>query len=85
MFIVSVFCYILIEGLAFRLSVLYACLICINFNKYIYTLIKQIFDGSPSHTLYILLNAGLSICVCAYIFMLLVLSLYWVLDISGRS
>ena len=23
------------------------------FNKYIHTLIKQIFDGSPSHTLYI--------------------------------
>ena len=25
------------------LSVLYACLICINFNKYIHTLLKQIF------------------------------------------
>ena len=30
------------------LSVLYACLICINFNKYLHTLIKQIFDGSHS-------------------------------------
>ena len=35
------------------LSVLYACLICINFNKYIHTLIKQIFDGYPSQTLYV--------------------------------
>ena len=66
------------------LSVLYACLICINFNKYIHTLIKQIFDGFPSHTLYILLNAALSICVSAYIFTLLLLSLYWVWDIPGQ-
>ena len=35
------------------LSVLCACLICINFNKYIHTLIKLIFDRSPSHMLYI--------------------------------
>ena len=66
------------------LSLMYACLICINFNKYIHTLIKQIFDGSPSHTFLHLLNAALSICVSAYIFMLLLLSLYWVLDIPGR-
>ena len=64
------------------LSVLYACLICINFNKYIHTLIKQIFDRSPSHTLYICI-AALSICVSAYIFTLLLLSLYWVLYIPG--
>ena len=63
------------------LSVLCACLICINFNKYKPTLIKQIFDGFPSQTL---LNVALSICVSAYIFTLLLLSLYWVLDIPGR-
>ena len=60
------------------LSVLYACLICINFNKYIHTLIKQIFDVVH------LLNAALLICISAYIFMLLLLLLYWVLDIPGR-
>ena len=54
-FIVSKCCYILIEGLAFcaQCTINDACLICINFNKYIPTLIKQIFDGSPSRTLYI--------------------------------
>ena len=60
------------------LSVLYACLMCINLNKYIHTLIKQIFDVVH------LLNAALSICVSAYIFTLLLLSLYWVWDIPGR-
>ena len=63
-------------------SVLYACLICINFNKcIIHTLIKHIFDGSSSHTL---LNAALSIYGSAYVFTLLLLSLDWVLDIPGR-
>ena len=51
------------------ISFLCACLICINLNKYIHTLIKHIFDGCPSHT---------------YMFTLLLLSVYWVLDIVGR-
>ena len=49
----------------------------------IYTLIKQIFNGSPTFVVH-LLNVALSICVAAYIFTLLLLSLYWVLDILGR-
>ena len=58
------------------LSVLYACLICINFNKYIHTLIKQIFDGSPSHTLYIKkkkLCGAVNLCICIYIYVVIVI------------
>ena len=51
------------------LSVLYACLICINFNKYLHSLIKQIFDRSPSHILYNFVKCGaVNLCICIYIY-----------------
>ena len=56
------------------LSVLYACLICINFNKYIHTLIKEIFDGSPSHTLYIVKCGAVNLFICIiYIYVVIVI------------
>ena len=63
-------------------SVLYACLLCINFNKYIHTLIKQTFDDVAIRCTFV----KLSICVYAYICTLTLfsLSLYWVLEIPGR-
>ena len=58
------------------LSILYACLICTNFNKYIHTLIKQIFDGCPSHTMYItsVVKCGtVNLCICIYIYIVIVI------------
>ena len=59
---------------------LYACLISTNFNKYIHTLIKQICDGSASHTLYIC-----EMRRCQFVYLGLVLDIPgWVLDIPDR-